>query len=67
MKVYILSDGERFEGEHIVAVYGEWLDAFEALNLRKFEHPDAELTVRGETVILESDVFYTIIRTQEVL
>ena len=68
-QVYILSEGERFEGERVVAVYGEWDDAIAALKLSlpEPEYADAELKVDGDLAIIEAGVFYTIVRMQEVL
>lgn len=67
--VYILSEGERYEGERVIAVYNLWADAFEALKLHQPEpeYTDAELTIRGDIAILESGIFYTIIRPKVVL
>ncbi len=69
MNVWILSEGEKYEGERVIAVYGRYQAAVDAL-LAIGNHSgneDMQLRVDGDVVILEDDVFYSIIRPQEVL
>jgi hypothetical protein len=67
--VWILSEGERYEGEQVVAVYATHEAAMKALTAAG-EHSinkDMELRQDGDVSILEDDVFYLVVRPQEVL
>ena len=68
-QVYILSEGEKYEGEYVVAVYGTWDDAMAALklSLSEPEYEGAELKESRDAAILEAGAFYTIIRMHEVI
>ena len=68
-QVYILSEGERGEGEYIVAVYAKWDDAIATLKLLmpEPEYSDAEYREDGDIAILDGGCFYTIVRMTEVL
>ena len=65
--VYIMSEGERYEGERVMAVYATWAAAMVDLNAIHQENLDAELRQDGDTAIVESGIFYTIVRHQEVI
>lgn len=72
-QVYILAEGERCEGEHVIAVYGTWDDAIAALKLPMIDpdtamfYEEAQLKVEGDVAIVDAGDFYTIVRTKEVL
>ena len=66
-RVYIMSEGERYEGEHVIAVYATRAAAMIDLNAIHQENLDAELRQEGDTAIVESGIFYTVVRTHEVV
>ncbi|MCP4212053.1 MAG: hypothetical protein GY764_11315 [Halieaceae bacterium] len=68
MNVWILSEGEKYEGERVLAVFGSWFDALEELEaIAAGSFDDAEIEQSGDVAKIESGIFYTIIRPQEVL
>ena len=69
MNVWILSEGERYEGERVVAVYGTYDAAMKALNAiaKQSGNEDMKMRQDGDVSILEDYVFYSIVRPQEVL
>ena len=69
MNVWILSEGERYEGEHVLAVYGTYESALKALTAISNHSGNEDMKMRqdGDIAILEDYVFYSIIRPQEVL
>ena len=69
MNVWILSEGERYEGEQVLAVYGTYDAAMKALTAIGNHSGNEDMKMRhdGDIVILEDYVFYSIIRPQEVL
>jgi hypothetical protein len=69
MNVWILSEGERYEGELVLAVYATHDAAMKALTAASKHSINKDMKMRqdGDVSILEDDVFYLIIRPQEVL
>ena len=69
MNVWILSEGERYEGEQVLAVYGTYDAAIKALTDIGTYSGNENMVMRqdGDIAILEDYVFYSIIRPQEVL
>jgi hypothetical protein len=69
MNVWILSEGERYEGEQVVAVYATYEAAMKELTAASKHSINEDMKMRhdGDVSILEDDVFYLIIRPQEVL
>ncbi len=70
--VWILSSGEKCEGEHIEAVYASWDDALEALKQLGAEDYDGEpvrkvIDENSDIAIIQDGPFYSIIRPHEVI
>ena len=67
--VWILSEGERYEGERVLAVYGTYDAAIKALTAIGNHSGNEDMVMRqdGDVMILEDYVFYSIIRPQEVV
>lgn len=69
MQVWILSEGERYEGERVLAVYETYDGAMKALNAIAAQSGNENMAMRqdGDVSIIEDDVFYSIVRPQELL
>ena len=69
MNVWILSEGERYEGERVLAVYETYDAAMKALNAIAAQSGNENMAMRqdGDVSIIEDDVFYSIVRPQGVL
>ena len=67
--IWILSEGERYEGEHVLAVYATREAAMKALNAIATHSGNESMKLRedGDVAILEDYVFYSVVRPQEVL
>ena len=67
MQVWILSEGERYEGEQVIAVYGTYDAARKALEaLAKDAGADVRIDGSGDVELFQDGCFYSIIRNQEV-
>jgi len=69
MNIWILSEGERYEGERVLAVYATYQAAMVALNAIADQSGNEDMVMRqdGDVSIIEDSVFYSIVRPQEVL
>jgi len=67
--VWILSEGERYGGEQVLAVYGTSEAAMNALVdiMKHSGNEDMKLREDGDVAIVEDYVFYSIVRPHGVL
>jgi hypothetical protein len=63
--VWILSEGEKYEGEHVLAVYATYDAARQALDEASDMAGSFEISEDFSCAKFEDGVFYTIIREQE--
>jgi len=66
--VWLLSEGERYEGERVLSAHATYDAAFKALKSIGDHSINKDMTMRhdGDVTILEDYVFYCIIRPMEV-
>ena len=65
--VWILSEGEKYEGEHVVAVYSNYDAARKALEaLANDAGADVRIDGNGDVESFQDGCFYSIIRNKEV-
>jgi hypothetical protein len=64
--VWILSEGEKYEGERVIGVYGSYDSAIAELKALAEMVGDMDIRVDWTTASFEDGIFYTIIREMEV-
>jgi hypothetical protein len=64
--VWILSEGEKYEGERVLGVYGSYDSAIAELKALAEMVGDTDIKVDWTTASFEDGIFYTIIREMEV-
>ena len=63
--VWVLSEGEKYEGEHVLAVYKTYDGALEDLQELAEMAGGLEIKEDFSSALIDDDGFYTIIREQE--
>ena len=66
MHVWILSEGEKHEGERVMGVYASYDSALAELKALADMVGDMDIKVDWTTASFEDGIFYTIIREMEV-
>jgi hypothetical protein len=65
-KVWVLSEGERYEGESVLGIYSDNADAVRELEAIA-ERVSIDIQTEGDKSVLDDGTFYHIIRPMEVL
>ena len=66
MHVWILSEGEKYEGERVIAVYSNYDAALAELRALAEQAGGEDIRVDWTTASFQDGVFYSIIRETEV-